>query len=420
VDFLDQPKIPLERSILQPDTGPISAKYVAEHMRQPVYFDHAVQRLAKQYPEAIWLEAGSSSSITTMASKALGLPERSTFQPVNITNCSQPLQQLVNATMSLWKAGLRVSFWPHSRTQTHQYSPIIVPPYQFEKQRHWLEFKPPQKQIITEAVPSDKTAVDSVPTVPTTLYTLLSHLDDNEKKYRFAINTNVKQYVDVVSQHVISKTSQSCPVTFEIDMAIQAITSIRPALSQGSNLHPQIFNIVNEYPIFVDASRTIFLDFERLSTDTESWMFKFVSRSDGADESLHMKGQLYFQQFDEPRSNLDFSRFERLVTHERYLQAMQSDDDSEEVIQGQSIYKVFSDFVNYDKMFRGLQKVVGRSNESAGKVLRKRYATRTLFMLKSVSRCNHLICIQLLNVPDLYFKFEKLMLTEYLVPTTLG
>ena len=48
-----QPRIPLERATQERETGPLSAAYIAEHMRQPVYFDHAVQRLAKQYPEAI-------------------------------------------------------------------------------------------------------------------------------------------------------------------------------------------------------------------------------------------------------------------------------------------------------------------------------------------------------------------------------
>ena len=163
-----QPRIPLERATQEREAGPFSAAYVAEHMRQPIYFDHAVQRLAKQYTEAIWLEAGSNSTITTMASRALGIPKSSTFQLVNVTSSSQALQQLVDATMNLWKAGLRVSFWPHSRAQTYQYAPIILLLYQFEKHRYWLEFKPPLKIL------SDRTDGVKVEAPPTDLYTLLS------------------------------------------------------------------------------------------------------------------------------------------------------------------------------------------------------------------------------------------------------
>lgn len=53
-----QPKIPLERATREREAGPLSAAYVGEHLRQPVYFNHAVQRLATQYPEAICLVRG--------------------------------------------------------------------------------------------------------------------------------------------------------------------------------------------------------------------------------------------------------------------------------------------------------------------------------------------------------------------------
>ena len=85
-----------------------------------------------------------------------------------------------------------------------------------------------------------------------------------------------------------------------------------------------------------------------------------------------MSGQLYFQPPDNPRSYVEFSRFERLVTHERYLRVLESSDDAEEVIQGRSIYKVFSDIVDYGDKSRGLQKLIRRPNGSAARVVRKR------------------------------------------------
>ena len=366
-----EPRIPIERATQNRETGPLSAAYVAEHMRQPVYFDHALQRLSKQHPDAIYLEAGSNSTITTMASKALGMPKSSTFQPVNVTGSSQVLQQLVDATMSLWKAGLRASFWPHSRAQTYDYAPIILPPYQFEKHRQWLDFKPPQKQIIHQVISSEKTGVD-VEAPPTGLYTLLSSQDRVENAYRFRVNTSVKQYLDVVSGHVMAKTAQFSPVVFGIDIAIQAITSIRPELSTVSKLHPQIFNIKNQSPIFVDLSRTVYLDFECLDADADIWAFKLISESEDAGKIEHMSGQLYFQPANDAHACLEYSRFERLMTHERCLQALGSTDDAEDVMQGQGVYKLLSDFIDYGEKFRGLQKLVGRPKESAGKVVRRR------------------------------------------------
>jgi hypothetical protein len=60
------------------------------------------------------------------------------------------------------------------------------------------------------------------------------------------------------------------------------------------------------------------------------------------------------------------------VTYERCLRALESSGDAEDVIQGRSIYKVVSDIIDYGKEFQGLQKLVGRPNESAGRVVRRR------------------------------------------------
>jgi acyl transferase domain-containing protein len=202
--FIAQSKIPLERSTEEHETRPFSAAYVAEHMRQPVYFNHAVQRLATQFPQAIWLEAGSNSTITTMANKALGMPESSVFQAINVTSSTSALQQLSNATMSLWKAGLRAQFWPHSRKQTYQYAPIILPPYQFEKSRHWLEFKTPLENLVSDELSPDKTDSFEVKPLSTHLHTPLDPGDDDKERYRFRINTQMEEFIDVVSGQLSS------------------------------------------------------------------------------------------------------------------------------------------------------------------------------------------------------------------------
>ncbi|KAJ5787111.1 hypothetical protein N7457_002101 [Penicillium paradoxum] len=366
-----QPKIPLERATHEKQVGSLSAAYVFEHMRQPVYFNHAVQRLAKQHPEAVWLEAGSSSTITTMVSRALSLPKSSTFQAVNVTGTTQGIQQLADATINLWKAGLRVTFWPHSYAQTSEYAPIILPPYQFEKQRHWLEFKVPPKPILLEASSAHNIGVET-DAPPTGLFTFLGYSAKSRDKCRFRINTGVKQYVDVVSGHTMVTTGQACPASFEIEIALQAITSIRPELTEGEALHPRIFNISNQAPMLVDPSREIFLDFDSLGSDPEGWNFKFTSKINGNDEVVHMIGQLYFQPGDDTHSSLEFSRLERLVTHDRCLRALESSDDADEVIQGRSIYKLLSQVIEYGERFRGLQKLVGRPNESVGRIIRRR------------------------------------------------
>lgn len=98
-----EPTIPLERaSHTRIDSKP-NDKFVSKHMRNPVYFNHAIQQLASDYPSAIFIEAGSTSGITIMASRALaGHKNFSTqyFQAINLTN-DKALDNLTDATLSL-------------------------------------------------------------------------------------------------------------------------------------------------------------------------------------------------------------------------------------------------------------------------------------------------------------------------------
>lgn len=361
------PKIPFERATRTHAANELSAAYVADHMREPVYFHHAVKRLAEQYPDAIWLEAGSNSTITTMANKALGLPKSSTFHPINVTNTPNALSQLADATMNLWKVGVRVSFWPHSRTQTYEYQNLILPPYQFEKHRQWLEFKPPEAQVVNNTVSSTEANNGELRPQHAGLYMLL---DRGVDTYRFRVNTEATQFIHAMSAQAISNT-QTCPATFEIDLAIQALCSIHPELVDTNKLDPQIYNIVIREHIY-DVSRELFIQFERLGHDECSWSFKIISKGEDGPEALHMSGQLHFQPSHDARLRLEFDRFDRFITHDRCLQVLESNGRSDELIQGHNIYNLFSSDVHYGQKLRGMQRLVGRSNESAGRIVRRR------------------------------------------------
>ncbi|KAI9879282.1 MAG: hypothetical protein M1830_009012 [Pleopsidium flavum] len=363
----NEPSIQLERATEVKSVERLTPKFVAEHMRYPVYFNHAVQRLSKQHPSSIWLEAGSNSTITTMTSRALGSPRDSHFQPVNITS-DQALQQLIDTTMSLWKAGLRVTMWAHSTSQTYHYAPMLLPPYQFDKPRHWMEFKKPPKMAAAEL----GTHIQTQPKeeVPTKLWTFMGYQDSKQDHARFRINTMIKKYEDIVSGHIIAQTAPICPATLQVDMAIETLMSLHPDLAV-SNLIPQIRSVNNQAPICIDPSRSVWLDFEVLEADGYTWHWKIISNGpQGTATTTHVTGEIAFRSVDDPQYQLEFGRYERLVEHRRCLQVLES-DDADDIIQGRSIYKIFSDVVDYGEMYFGLRKLVGKGNESAGHVVKK-------------------------------------------------
>ncbi|KAI4180322.1 MAG: hypothetical protein L6R41_007301, partial [Letrouitia leprolyta] len=363
----NEPKIQLERATESRSPNSHAPKLIAEHMRQPVYFNHAVRRLHEQYPSAVWLETSSNATVTSMANRALGAPKDCHFQPINL-NTGKPMQQLIDATMNLWNAGVRVSYWAHSRSQTYEYAMILLPPYQFDKQQHWMDLRTPPKAGAIEQ--GNKNQTHSADAVPTTLYSYVGLQDNKSTHPRFRVNTFIKKYEDIISGHKIAQTAPICPATVQVDIAIEALLSLHPQLAV-SDLLPQIRNVVNEAPICIDPSRSVWLDYEGLESDSALWHWKiFSTGSQSSTATTHTSGELAFRSIDDPQYQVEFGRYERLVQHERCIGILES-NDADDIIQGRSIYKCFAEVVDYSETYHGLQRLVGKGNESAGRAVKK-------------------------------------------------
>lgn len=359
----NEPTISLERATeFHTEAAGIGAKYVADHMREPVFFSHTIGRLARQYPSAIFLEAGSNSTVTVMAGRALGNPKGSHFQAVNITG-DNGFQQLAHATLSLWKEGLRTTFWPHHRVQTHEYAPVLLPPYQFEKSRHWMEMKAPPELAVSERKP-----VYGQDDVPQGLFSLLDFQDINKRSPRFRINTTAEKYRALVSGHIIAKTAAICPATLIIDIAIEALISTCPP---PDGCQPRISDVINQAAICIDESRTLLLAFDAHDSGSALWDWKLTS-SGSKGEVLHVTGQLAFVSPNDATAQAEFKRYERLVGYHQHCVDILGTLEPDDIIHGaRNIYRAFSEVVDYAETYQGLQRLVGKGNVSAGRVTKK-------------------------------------------------
>lgn len=370
-----EPTIPIELCTESRAEATFSTNFIANHLRNPVYFSHAVQRLAVQHTSAVWLEAGSNATVTSMASKALGAPigSRHHFQAVNICSPSG-LQKLADTTMTLWKTGLRVAFWPHSRFQTSDYVTLMMPPYQFDEQKHWLELKEPPKMA---AALANHVQAQSPNSLPTCLWTFTGYQDTKQRLARFRVNTMIPQYEEIVAGHNIAGVAPICPATVQIDIAIEAAKSLHADLASTSFM-PQVRNIVNMVPICVDPSRSVWLDLEDMEATRRTWSWKMTSTGpSGAAPTIHVTGEIAFRQTDDMQYQVEFARYDRLVNHKRCIDVLHS-EDVDEIMQGRSIYRAFSSVVDYSERYFGLQKLVSKGLESAGRVV-KRHSGETWF-----------------------------------------
>jgi acyl transferase domain-containing protein/thioester reductase-like protein/acyl carrier protein/SAM-dependent methyltransferase len=364
-----EPVIPMERATECRTNGKLTASFVPEHMRSPVFFNHALQRLAKKYPECVFLEAGSNSTITNMASRALGSPKKSHFQAMNITS-DNGWNNLTAATLSLWRVGLNTQFWAHQSTQTKEHSPLLLPPYQFERARHWTELKAPIK---VPDLPAPQEVGPEATKLPDTLLTFVGYQDSGKRVTRFRVNTMIPKYDLLIKGHVIAQTAPICPATIQLELAIEAVRSIQPDLP-ASRLEPQIHAVENQSPVCINPARTVWIETTETGTvGSPSWDFQVFSddlQRGGVSKTVHTTGKIIFRSVDDLTFKLEFARFERHFSHQRCVDMLRS-GDVDEIIRNQNIYKMFSEVVDYGDDYRGVQKLVSKGTQSAGHVVKK-------------------------------------------------
>lgn len=362
----NEPIIPIEFATETGNHGEDFRDFVSGHMRRPVYFGEAVQRLSKRFSSAIWLEAGSSSTVTNMVNRALGKSHNTHFQPVNITRVSNGMQDLTETTVRLWRQGLDVTFWPHHKAQVDEYRPLILPPYQFKKSRHWMELKVPQlARTGTERLRLS-------PADPQALWTLESVVGEDleHRTARFRIHMNSERFKDILCAHKVLGAYALCPSTVQLHIVVDALTSLVPEYVNGT-MQPRVLGMNSHAPMTSQSEgRFTWLEASMKNAADHMWDWTVVSANadDGGRSIRHSSGTIAFHHEDDRQVLARFSEHEALGHRDRSRRLL-SDWDVDEILQGRSIYRSFSEIVEYGDMFCHLRKLAGKGNESAGRVV---------------------------------------------------
>lgn len=380
-----EPVIPIERATQQ-GNEPLDWTFVHSHMRQPVFFNHALQRLVKKNPQAIFLEAGSNSTITVMASRALSQAQAGQdyhFQAVALTNTNNSFKGLTDVTTELWKQGMRVTFWAHHREQFPDYAPLLLPPYQFAKgptSRHWMPMVSPHEAVQKAAkalVEKNGLQLQQTPAAHVekslNLFDFIGWLTGQTKKRaRFRINTESDKYKTLVQGHIVAKTAPVCPNTLLCDVAIQALFQLQPEWKIDET-QPVVRDLISDTPICVDASRILYVEFSALNNKLTQWNAHFFSvDKDAAVEQpqTHAEACVDMHPATDATHVQEFTRLGRLVRHVRCRELLNLSlaEEGVEVLQGRQLYRALAHAIDYADIYRGVRYVVGRSTECVADV----------------------------------------------------
>ena len=111
---------------------------LAQRIRQPVFQYSAVQRLEAKFGGAVWLEAGVGSPVIARVKRATSRPADHHFLALTPQPGVDGASQLSAFPIHLWRQGLSPSHWGFHTPQEKSLDQMWLPPYQFERTRHWL------------------------------------------------------------------------------------------------------------------------------------------------------------------------------------------------------------------------------------------------------------------------------------------
>ncbi|KAJ0416962.1 hypothetical protein BJY00DRAFT_316374 [Aspergillus carlsbadensis] len=379
--LLHTPSIHFERATAEPTEGTPTPSVIADHLRQPVYFEAAVQRLALRHDAAVWLEAGSNSTITSLARKALDTRVAGhSFHGLNITS-SGALGNLITTTIGLWKDHIPCEFWGHHALQAKEYSHLFLPPYQFERSRHWMENKPLPAADRQEYAREDDAQNEDL------LFSFTGYVDDDRRAMRYSVHTSHPQYIAAVSGHIAAKTAPIAPASVLLEYAVELLRS----LPEGKDKVPCVSDVGSDAPLLLDSNRDLWIELLKEQGSRSTWELKFLSEETKAKASrrlLHCAARITMHDASDGILQAEFARYARLVSHRKCVELL-SDPDVDDILQGRNVYRAFAEIVEYSEPYRGVQKLVGKGDESAGCVL-KSYSGITwadAFLCDSFSQC---------------------------------
>ena len=358
----NKPTVALQTCTKNRSCEEIGPRQITGHTRMPVYFGRAIERLAQSLGPSTGLEAGSNSSVTSMARRALSPSTASlhTFQPVQLSG-ADAIGTLADATVNLWKCGHKVQFWPYHRSQKQEYCAIKLPPYQFEKSRHWLSW------VDTAQVPTPVQL--SKPLVEKThvLLSLTRFRDRDQRDAEFSVDPYSKDYEFYVQGHAVLG-EPLCPAPLYVELVSRAALILMTE-SGFSDYLPCVEDLEINAPLGMNTDRAITIDLKRANGKTPAWTFEMASKSQGDAKgsiSTHATGRVTLH-LETPRLLTDFSRYERLMGFQKFDDL--KNDPGSDIVQGSTVYNAFSRVVEYADHYKGVRSVYGRGQQVAGIVV---------------------------------------------------
>ena len=361
----------------------VTAKLIADHTRTPVYFEAAVKRIEARYGACTWLEAGSNTSITSIARRALSDQKSNNntntnnlFCPVNLSRVDA-LSALADTTVNLWKHGHHVQFWLFHRIHSQDYRALNLPPYQFEKTRHWLEFNLQTEKTSESALALPKTPERPLMEPEPVLITFFGFQDArdgvrvDQKQALFTIDPRSEEWKALVDGHSVLH-KPLCPASLYIELVLQAAKQLAAIENMPCAPFARVDDLEITSPLGMSQDKTVQLVLRPSDQTGYKFNFSFLTQGRHTASGEHAVGRVEIIPTHDTAVTAELERTRKLLQHMHHNQSRDRNQKFAEMVtqpggeavHGTLVYKVFSTVVQYRDFYKGVRRVAS-SNDGA-------------------------------------------------------
>ena len=337
------PKILLE-SCTAEKTVLIGPERISQHTRNPVYFQSAVQRLETRLGSCLWFEAGVDTPIISMIRKAVKKTETHSFLAMKSAKSPEdPIWPVTECVADLWRRGFQVKHPSFVSPQENGLRPMWLPPYQFERVRHWL----PYVDRAIEAINARPNATIRETGERNPRLKLVTSRGD---KGVFNIHIQSPRFESFVAGHKVLGFPL-CPAALYLECVAMAAQEIVPDKTMITSLCFEAMSIIK--PLGLEATRSVFLTLEPKG-ESGNWTYKVYSNLTNTPEdraALHVQGQVSFPNAQELSKWWPRDHYQRHM--DQRLKAFSTRLDTETLKKG-LVYKLFSRVASYNDLMKGI------------------------------------------------------------------
>ena len=351
---------PLFGSHIEPGSNAFNAEYLCRHSRETVNFRDVILSVGSQREwneDGVWLEVGPHPTCTKFVLQSLG-PAASVLN--SLRRGYDPWQTMSVSLCSLHDRGSSVDWEQYHRGFENCYKLIDLPAYAWDLSNFWIDYRHDWSLTKGDRVQFDR----EIPTAPstsglatTTVHTILEKkVEGSTASFIAETDFSEPHLALLAAGHRVNGVSL-CPSSLYADIALTVAKHLHQSMHPGQPIPAlDVCDMQVDKPFILDQKNDVLFRISATASDNDVQLQLYTT--DKRYQSIRTDHACCIVRFqDSQKWRAKWNRKSYLIKERLAALDTAAVTGSAHRIQRDLVYKLFSNFVEYDEDYRCIQQV---------------------------------------------------------------